>query len=175
LETSVTFFIQVAEDYCTLIENGGSDNPWLFARECLVSVLELYRAAVLLPATEPHSLKFKARLEYGLWNTTRQRLQKKLSRDEYWMVFEPLETEQPDALVGSLSDDLASIWRDVKPHLTILSNGGAPAVAEAIWQWRFGFETHWGHHASGAVSGLQALCFGQFACVERPASAGPAQ
>jgi hypothetical protein len=171
VDTSVASFIEVARGYCALVEVGGSGNSWLFARECLASVLDLYRAALVLPETEPDGLKLTAPIGHELWEATRRRLQEKLSRDTYWEIFEPMQLEQPEPLCGSLSDDLADIWRDVKEGLLISSNEDASSTDEAVWRWRFSLESHWAHDASGAIYALHALCFGPFADLDRPTSA----
>lgn len=171
MDSSTDVFVQAARRYCTLVEDGGSANSWLFAQECLVTILELYRAALLLPEVAPDTIDFNARIEHELWDATRGRLEQKLSRDIYWEVFEPLDVEQPNPLCGSLSDDLSDIWRDVKDGLMVLDEDPERA-AEVVWQWRFTLESHWGHHASGAICVLHALCFGPFADADRPTSAG---
>ena len=35
--------------------------------------------------------------------------------------------------------------------------GSPEAVADAVWQWRFSFESHWGQHATGAMNALREL------------------
>lgn len=176
VDISISRFIQAAYSYCRLVEDGGSENSWQFAHECLITVLELYRAALLLPETEPDSVFFDDAVGHDLWDATRRRLQEKLSRDYYWEAYEPLESDQPETLLGSLSDDLADIWRDIKRGLEVvaahdLAAIGANTLAQAVWHWRFSLETHWGQHASGAINCLHALCFGPFADTSRPRSA----
>jgi hypothetical protein len=54
-----------------------------------------------------------------------------------------------------------------------LDSGKQSAVDDAVWHWRFSLESHWGHHAVGAIAGLNALCFGPFADVSRPKGTNP--
>lgn len=70
----------------------------------------------------------------------------KLSRDVYWEIFDPLEAQLPEAVLGSISDDLADIWRDVKPASLAEVNAGA-----AVWNWRFSTETHWARDTPWAL------------------------
>lgn len=105
------------------------------------------------------------------WQAQRERIGQKLSRDYYWCVFEPFEPEKPDSIVGSISDDLADIWRDLRADLTEIDSGKATSITDAVWHWRFSFETHWAQHAAGAIVALTALCFGQFADINRPEEA----
>lgn len=161
-------FIAEVRRYCRLIEEDGSENSWEFAHDCLTSVLRLYAAAIELPAKDPDTVEALNGIDDDAWQKVRERVGRKLARDYYWEVFEPLEQEQPESLCGSLSDDLADIWHDVKRGLLGLDSGKLSAVDDAVWHWRFSLESHWGHHAVGAIAGLNALCFGPFADVSRP-------
>ena len=94
-------------------------------------------------------------------------LSDKLDRNHYWEVFEPLVIDQPEPLSGSIADDLAGIWRDVKAGLIKFDSGKPGSRRNAVWHWRFSMESHWGHHAAGAIVALNALCFGPNADVTR--------
>jgi hypothetical protein len=60
-----------------------------------------------------------------------------------------ITTETP--VVGSLSDDLADIYRDVVTGLRAYDRGDR---AGAVWEWRFNLHAHWGAHATGAMRAL---------------------
>ena len=62
-----------------------------------------------------------------------------LGVDLYWEVFDPRELSEPVA--GSLSDDLADIYRDLRRGLAAAERD----IEEAVWDWRFSYETHWGN------------------------------
>lgn len=163
-------FISEARQYCALIEGSQAQkNSWTFANECLRSVLPLYSAALALPETDPgnnHALDIG--IGHADWQAMRTSVAEKLSRDVYWEIFEPLEAQLPEAVVGSIPDDLVDIWRDVKPASLVKVNAGA-----AVWDWRFSMETHWARHAVGVASALTALCFGPQADRARPITARP--
>ena len=57
------------------------------------------------------------------------------------------------AVVGSLADDIADIYRDVVSGLRAFQSG---LRAEAIWEWGFNFRDHWGRHATEAIKALHA-------------------
>ena len=173
MSDSVAIFVAEVRRYCRLIEDDESDNSWVFARDCLTSVLRLYAAALELPAKEPGTVEALNRIDDDAWQRVCQRVGRKLARDCYWEVYEPLEQAQPQSLCGSLSDDLADIWRDVKDGLLSFDSGKQSAVDGAVWHWRFSLESHWGHHAVGAIAALNALCFGPFADVSRPTGTNP--
>ncbi len=64
--------------------------------------------------------------------------------DLYWEVFDP--TVQSEPIHGTVADDLAGIYTDLQAGLAdVALNGGV--TSEAVWDWRFTYESHWGHHA----------------------------
>ena len=70
----------------------------------------------------------------------------------YGEVFDPYsETREP--VIGSLADDMADIYGELMDGLRAWRNGDR---AEAAWRWRFGFQVHWGEHATSALRALHA-------------------
>ena len=58
-----------------------------------------------------------------------------------------------DAIVGSLADDLADTYFDLKEGLA-LQEAGETEPSRVIWEWRFSFDIHWGEHALSALRSL---------------------
>jgi hypothetical protein len=58
-----------------------------------------------------------------------------------------------EATVGDLADDIADIFQDVVKGLWYFDHD---QEADAVWEWAFGFQTHWGRHASCAIRTLHA-------------------
>lgn len=54
----------------------------------------------------------------------------------YWMVFDPRTDNE--AIHGSLSGDIADIYRDLKDGIVLKETNEVPA-SETIFEWRFGF------------------------------------
>jgi hypothetical protein len=71
----------------------------------------------------------------------------------YQSWFDPLNIDdlKGDHELGDIADDLADIWRDLKPGLE-LYDGNQQGAAAAEWQ--FAFEAHWGRHATAALYSL---------------------
>lgn len=69
--------------------------------------------------------------------------------DTYWVVFDSTKLEQPVA--GSLSDDLRDIHRELKRGLEYFEHG---ELDGAIFKWKFGYDSHWGRHAVGALRAI---------------------
>jgi len=168
VDEHIAAFVAEARRYVVVMETDNPDNSWAFAQRSLILVLRLYERVLLLPNMEPETAHGLDLIGHEAWQAQRKRIEQKLSRDYYWCVFEPFEPEKPESIVGSISDDLADIWRDLKAGLTEIDSGKATSISDAVWHWRFSFETHWAQHASGAIVALTALCFGQFADTNRP-------
>ncbi|MFX3619084.1 MAG: DUF5063 domain-containing protein [Sporolactobacillus sp.] len=73
--------------------------------------------------------------------------------DAYWEVFDPYHLDEP--LIGELSDDLSDIYIELKKGLQIYQKD----KAEALWYWKFGFDSHWGFHAIDALRALHYVIF----------------
>jgi hypothetical protein len=54
---------------------------------------------------------------------------------------------------NSLAGDLSEIWADLREGLSLYDHGH---VVEAVWEWRFGFEHHWGTHLVAAQRAIHA-------------------
>ncbi len=169
MDDPIGAFTAEARRHCSLIEDSSAPNSRVFAQACLTQVLRLYEAALLLPEVTVESVDLLEGIKHAEWNAVRENVARRLARDYYWEVFEPLEREKPDPLLGSLSDDLADIWRDLLPGLRAIDNVRTTSITDVLWHWRDSFETHWGHHAAGAIAARHALCFGEFADSSRSA------
>lgn len=73
--------------------------------------------------------------------------------DLYWKVFDPYVDEE--RVTGSLSDDFLDIYRDLERGLVAFEEG---EHQDAVWEWRFHFDHHWGEHAVDALRALQRAC-----------------
>jgi hypothetical protein len=162
-DAAIQAFTTEARRYCSLIEGNEFANSWMFALACLTQVLRLYEHALRLPEIEAENLNLLSRVEHEPWQRMGEHVGRRLARDYYWETFEPLEQEKPEPVVGSLSDGLADIWRDIKPGVAEIDRGKQTSISDAVWHWRSSFESHWGHHAAGAIFALHAVCFGPFA------------
>jgi hypothetical protein len=75
--------------------------------------------------------------------------------DFYWQVFDPYDHVDHEPGVGSLSDDVLDVYRDIRRGLWSWEKN---ATASAIWEWRFSFDTHWGAHAVDALRAIHRAC-----------------
>lgn len=155
LNDQVADFLTEARRFCTLVEKEAIEAA-TFETECLTVLLRLYERLLLLPSVDPIEPELPEIL-HEEWQAVRERTARRLDCDYYWKVFEPFAKEKPDPIYGSISDDIADIWREVKIGLLALDAGKPNCVESAVWHWRFGFESHWGHHVAGAITALTAF------------------
>jgi hypothetical protein len=84
--------------------------------------------------------------EWGqLYNVLKEKLG---GWDRYSQVFDP--TEDDEAIFGTLADDIADIYRDLKEGLILIEAREAPPE-DIVWSWRLSFYSHWGKHAMDAL------------------------
>jgi hypothetical protein len=72
----------------------------------------------------------------------------------YREIFDPYADPTVDEVGGDLIDDFADIHGDLARGLAEWQAGSR---GEALWEWRFNFEVHWGEHATSALRALYAL------------------
>jgi len=153
----VAEFVAEARRYCALIEGADPSASRDFENACLTVLLRLYQHLLLLPNADPDEPEWSERISHEEWHVVFERTARRIQRDGYWEVFDPFAEDKPDPICGSIADDLADIWRDIKAGLSTFDGGRPNCAADAVWHWRFSFGSHWGHHAAGAICALTAL------------------
>jgi hypothetical protein len=90
------------------------------------------------------------------WSILYNLLKEKLGQDNlYWMVFDPT-SEDNETIRGSLADDIADVYGDLKESLSLMDKNAIIAEV-AIWNWRLLFYSHWGDHALSALRAIHKL------------------
>jgi hypothetical protein len=144
-----------AERYCSLIESADSFECEAFAAELAEALARLLSAASGLAAVAPTDSEPAPSLAQEEWSKRFAAIQQTLGEwDAYWTTPAPYGADAQDAVMLPLADDLADIWRDLKPGLLALERGAAPN--NVTWEWRFGFYSHWGRHATEALRAIHA-------------------
>ena len=146
---AVDIFVREARIYCSFVETASGLPLADRLRTARARLLSLYSAALLLPSVEPDDSDASPSPDLpagwaGFEDT-----------DIYWEVFDPYEHEDKEPVAGSLSDDVLDIYRDIRRGLTLWD---ASQTQNAIWEWRFHFDVHWGDHAVDALRALHRAC-----------------
>jgi hypothetical protein len=151
-------FGAVADEFCAAVDAASRiDRVELLAR--IYRILpKLINEAIKLPnitsdddsdkAVES-KLRPNVRLNDEQWGQLYKSLKQKLGDwDGYTQVFDP--TTDKEASFGTLADDIADIYRDLKEGL-VLNETSQATPEEIIWDWRFAYYSHWGKHAIDAL------------------------
>jgi len=162
-----TRFASVAREFCSVIDSA----PNLDRIELLAQVYrilpQLIGEAISLPnielgedeSQEEENRKSQARARFRLsdaqWGQLYEFLKVKLGDlNLYWKVWDP--TKDNEAIHGSLADDFADIYRDLKEGLNV-GEAHQALPEDNIWHWRFGYYSHWGKHAIDALRTIHFL------------------
>ncbi len=154
----------LARDFCRLIESVGvrRDPGWL--QDVFGMLPRLHVAVVSLtdpgargpeaPDPENWPGDEHAHLDalddrFELYSRLRTELGE---HDAYWLEFDPVGDAHAD-MSGSLADDLADIYYDVRHGLEIF----AGAADDAVHFWKRSYRLHWGQHLVDAERHLFSL------------------
>jgi hypothetical protein len=150
-------FSETAQEFCILIETAKSFERRAFFERCFQLVARLVSEAVELPDIEGELDTMRGQVTLDAYRAVVDGLEfQAAEHDSYKMVFDPWE-EAAEPIYGSVSNDLADIWRDLKRGLLALAAGSLP---NAICDWRFSFQHHWGpFHATHVLRPLFSFVF----------------
>ncbi|MFT8317259.1 MAG: DUF5063 domain-containing protein [Sporolactobacillus sp.] len=142
-------FYKTAESFYKFVDSLEKCNSDSVYEDLLKKLLSVYREGLYLPQVD-----FDTDIKYP---KSRKILCPKIDimkYDTYWEVFNSYHFEQP--IQGSLVDDIKNIYIELKKGEYYYQR---QQFSEAIWQWKFGFETHWGLHAIEAIRALHSLVY----------------
>jgi hypothetical protein len=152
-------FNKTVQQYCRIVESA----PGLEKGQLLLQIYqllpELIGQAIHLPdfalsdEDDPHRVETRGTHEQ--WKKLYELLKVKLGdADVYWEVWDP--TKDNAAIHGTLADDIADIYGDLKKGVMLCEDPKGTA-REAIWIWRVLFFSHWGKHAIDALRTMHFL------------------
>jgi hypothetical protein len=149
-------FSGTAGAYCALIESCGSAEPAGFYSDCFRLIARLLSEAPDLP--DIGTLNATPRVSHEEYSQVVDRLKSQVGDAHYKLVFDPWDID-PAPLLGSIWDDLADIWADLRHGLDALNRGQR---SNAVCEWRFSFHHHWGpNHATHLLRPLFSLAYAE--------------
>ncbi|MDR4222315.1 DUF5063 domain-containing protein [Priestia megaterium] len=144
INEDVRSFLSSANHYCTLIDSLNCLDE-KNSEELLAALLDLYLQALRLPEVEPDNAE-APQFEIPLPKVDFDKY------EYYWEVFDPYKLDEPGC--GSLSDDILDIYKDLKEGIILFEQD---TTNEAIWHWKFHFQSHWGSHVVNALRALHSV------------------
>lgn len=159
-------FKAAAQRYCALFESEPSDaDHW--AAAVLSALAEVYAAAHRLPSfglgEDASDIPDTFDVTTEEWRSVFGVVSRALGQQEtYWAYFDPSEPRDSDErpIFHSLADDLADIYRDLKPGLRAWETGHDRYLEMIVYNWKTpSFGIHWGLHAVSAMRALHPIAF----------------
>ncbi|MCW2857395.1 MAG: hypothetical protein JWR52_3010 [Marmoricola sp.] len=151
--------VAVAQAYCDTIEAACAEPP---ARDWLVGhvrreLADLLPAGLRLPDVDANNVAYEPEsVSSDRWRRVFGALQAGLGdRDYYVTNLQVYGEEARDLGTGSLADDLADVWRDLREGLDALTTNAR--WDDVAWEWRFGLDVHWGKHAVEALRAIHEI------------------
>ena len=134
-----------ADEYCRFIAENvvTADTVPLLIK----LLMTLYISALNLPETEPKAIESSSDISEAV----SIRFSEQVSAT-YWEVFDPYVDEDP--VCGDLIDDLSDIAAGLRDGMREYETG---RIGNAIFEWKFGLNNHWGQHIVDALRALHAV------------------
>lgn len=134
-------FAQAARKLCALLDSRKPESREL-QRELARRLSELCALALCLPVVEADSGVVDRRQPRGPDPVFHD--------DDFLVIFDPFGPDR-EPVLGSLGDALGDVRQELA---TGLAHYDAGEMEAAVWEWRFGFYSHWGEHATSALRAL---------------------
>lgn len=152
------YFLRTVKEFCAFIES--TDKADIeFLTELQRLLLMLYYNAITLSWTNlDHNEESADKLSNEEQNEILKRISDRIGESRfYWDVFDPTNDKDTEPVCGDLADDIGDIYKDVKKGLLNFDVGTIASKEQAVWDWKFGFEKHWGQHAIDALRTIHYL------------------
>lgn len=153
----VTQFRTLATAFCKLVRRPKSFEIPKFLTELEKLLPLLCHAAQLLPQFERCS-DYHGKWPHTKWKHFFVKLRDYVGKyDTYFQVYEPYDPDDTEPIMGSLSDDLTEICRDLSPGLTAWRSAEAAYRRAIVDDWYMKYCIHWGDHAATAWRAIHWL------------------
>ncbi|HVK38595.1 MAG TPA: DUF5063 domain-containing protein [Candidatus Kapabacteria bacterium] len=155
---AVDAFVAAAREFCETVEQcdrlfdddgNAVTDPASFLRYILRRLAALYTAGLALPEVEVQGDDLLlTTMSHEEWSVVCRGLSDIIGKyNMYWtMLDSPYVSKDDHGGIGTISDDLADTYRDVKGRLDIWDSAEPDLRQQVIWEWRFNFVYHYGQH-----------------------------
>lgn len=147
-------FLRTARSFCRYIEKGKGKNK-RFIKKIQFYLVDLYKYAMLIePIDVKYDFKKSSMTTYDNYMKIVNLIMPRLPVEYYWEVHDPYDEKKHEPVCGSLSDDIADIYGDIKKELNNFDIGTIEAQEHAVFILRLMFMSHWGDHLTSALKAL---------------------
>ncbi len=158
---NVIEFVAVANEFCKYAEHAGE-----LKGDELLKILQrilplMYLKASLLPQLDPFfedgNEKF---ITENDWLRIHENLRDKFgTADDYREVFDDKAKETEDAVISSISENMADIYQDIRDFLLLYQTGTTEVMNDAIWECRLNFENYWGQKLVNSMRAIHSFIY----------------
>lgn len=157
---SVREFIEIAAEFCSLIENRDSFSYIRLLQKAMSVLPKLCLCGMKLPDIKRAPRYKPPRIPFQQWRDMFESLRQTFGDyDAYNFIFDPYDSDDKEPIKGSLAGDLSEIYQDLKPGLQQWEKVSTIEKRAIIWELRFGYGAHWGDHATRAFYALHPLLY----------------
>lgn len=160
---ALSAFASVAAEYCALIDSLGDGRPADLYMKLEELLVRLHGAILPVEKEMPdkeHPEFEKFEMTNDQWHGVAMTIGEAVGEESGRLYMEhgganadATEVEMYYATrAGMLWDDLADIYRELHDGLALWELACPDAQAQAAWEWRFGYESHWGYHLFRAMT-----------------------
>lgn len=154
-------FTAAANEFCKYAERASE-----ISGSELLKILQrllpfLYIKASLLPSLEPFFEDSNAKVvRESDWAAVRDVLKEKFgSADAYLEAYDAKMKEAEGPVVGSIAEDMADIYQDLKNFLVNYRTGTNEIMNDAIWECRMNFENYWGQRLTDSLRAIHRFVY----------------
>jgi uncharacterized protein DUF5063 len=152
-----TSFIDAARKYCSFIESYEAETPRQFillSQNHLLSLYNLGNCMILME--EKSDKKFDIKLDEQEFQKSLHFIADRLwDYRYYWYVFDPTAKKKDTGIVyGDLYEDLGAIYKYIKNSLLLYGHKSSDAKQNAVWDFKWNFDTHWSGHCANAICAI---------------------
>ena len=146
----IEVFAKFSDQFCSWTESLQNDDS-VDLNELLILLSEMFNSALLLPICESEEVDEDIeRLSRDEWTTIHKKFTP-LPFQYYNEIFDPHDFDDKEPVTGDFHDDLADIYRDIKPGVNLYKKG---FIHEAAFEWKSSFGYHWGEHILSAMRAI---------------------
>jgi pimeloyl-ACP methyl ester carboxylesterase len=142
-----------AMQYCALIDSLANGKPDRFYDHLHACMSRLASSAVDLPQEVGDATVETASdsMTHEDWGRIVTQINHAIGPEVERLIAADADDTESATRVFMLSDALADIYRDLSDGVKASEDRSQGGTQEAIWQWRFGYEYHWGLHLFDAL------------------------
>ena len=160
---AVIEFVAVAREVCSFLEQAEGFAKPVFMDKTRKILPLLYYKAVMLPSTEAFfedgPERFVTEQE---WQIIHDTILNKLGKhNDYPEVIDPVIRDTEDKVGGSIAENLADIYQDLKDFVMVYRMGTVELMNDALWECMQHFDQEWGQKLLNSLRALHNLLHGE--------------